>query len=120
MQVDVCDWVAASAITHLLSPANTSNATAAIDQSTISRRVGAPCFGDPKQQQQDDSTTPYLGRSGAWVRWDGGKGELEVGWRPAASIYEVGGQESGAWVWRTAVGFAGEGVRVGGSRLEAL
>ena len=146
-----CGWRHYDANTYIrtclvLTPVNTHTTQhitqhkAAIDQSTISRRVGAPCFGDPKQQQpqqppqQQDTTTPppYLGRSGAWVRWNGARGELEVGWRPGASIYhadaDAGVGEGNARVWRTPVGFAGEGdggvpaaaVRVGRSRLEGV
>lgn len=63
-----------------------------------------------------------MGRSGAWVRWDAGKGELEVGWRPGASVYgEEEGEGAPAWAWRTGVAFGEEeGVTFGDSRLERV
>ncbi|KAM3574458.1 hypothetical protein VYU27_003564 [Nannochloropsis oceanica] len=64
-----------------------------IDQTTISRRVVVPCFGDPEAKAAGRQGEGGLGKSGAWVAWEKEGGVLEVGWRPEMSMY--GGESCG-------------------------
>ena len=76
---------------------------AAIDQTSISRHVGVPCFGEPEK----GAAGREWGGSGVWVRWREDSEVLEVGWRPEVARGqegEAGAEEKKGMAWRITLG----------------